>query len=200
MDQQGAKTEQQINDALSKSGLGKLADDAKKIAEQTKGELETIKQQNQTAQNELTTFKTKIQADLDGKPSKAEVTELIDGVKEKFTSSTIGGPNLIRDTGYKEGLKYFGHTGIATIGTHPFYFNGSKPILIFSNNDQTEKIIFSNRFLLEKNTDYTLNFRGFNNSALTSYDVYILGRRNGETQDFTIVNQLINGKRSINSV
>lgn len=195
MDQQGAKTEQQINDALSKSGLGKLADDAKKIAEQTKGELETIKQQNQTAQNELTTFKTKIQADLDGKPSKAEVTELIDGVKEKFTSSTIGGPNLIRDTGYKEGLKYFGHTGIATIGTHPFYFNGSKPILIFSNNDQTEKIIFSNRFLLEKNTDYTLNFRGFNNSALTSYDVYILGRRNGETQDFTIVKQLINGKK-----
>ncbi len=195
MDQQSAKTEQQINDALNKSGLGKLADDAKKIAEQAKGELETIKQQNQTAQNELTTFKTKVQADLDGKPSKAEVTELIDGVKEKFTSSTIGGPNLIRDTGYKEGLKYFGHNGIAKIGTHPYYFNGSKPILIFSNNDQTEKVISSNRFLLEKNTDYTLNFRGFNNSALTSYDVFILGRRNGETQGFTIVKQLINGKK-----
>lgn len=195
MDQQSAKTEQQINDALNKSGLGKLADDAKKIAEQAKGELETIKQQNQTAQNELTTFKTKIQADLDGKPSKAEVTELIDGVKEKFTSSTVGGPNLIRNTGYKEDLKYFSHNGIARIGTHPFYFNGSKPILIFSNNDQTEKVISSNRFLLEKNTDYTLNFRGFNNSALTSYDAFILGRRNGENQDFTIVKQLIDGKK-----
>lgn len=195
MDQQSLKTEQQINDALNKSGLGKLADDAKKIAEQAKGELETIKQQNQTAQNELTTFKTKIQADLDGKPSKAEVTELIDGVKEKFTTSTVGGPNLIRNTGYKEDLKYFSHNGIAKIGTHPFYFNGSKPILIFSNNDQTEKVISSNRFLLERNTDYTLNFRGFNNSALTSYDVFILGRRNGETQGFTIVKQLINGKK-----
>ena len=195
MDQQSAKTEQQINDALNKSGLGKLADDAKKIAEQAKGELETIKQQNQTAQNELTTFKTKIQADLDGKPSKAEVTELIDGVKEKFTSSTIGGPNLIRDTGYKEGLKYFSHDGIAKIGTHPYYFNGSKPILIFSNNDQTEKVISSNRFLLEKNTDYTLNFRGFNNSALTSYDVFILGRRNDENKDFTIAKRLIDGKK-----
>ncbi|MTS53947.1 hypothetical protein GMC94_03425 [Streptococcus parasanguinis] len=195
MDQQSAKTEQQINDALNKSGLGKLADDAKKIAEQAKGELETIKQQNQTAQNELTTFKTKIQADLDGKPSKAEVTELIDGVKEQFTSSTVEGPNLIRNTGYKEGLKYFTHNGIANIGTHPFYFNGSKPILIFSNNDQNEKIIISNRFLLEKNTDYTLNFRGFNNSALTSYDAFILGRRNGENRDFTIVKQLIDGKK-----
>lgn len=195
MDQQSLKTEQQIDDALSKSGLGKLADDAKKIAEQAKGELETIKQQNQTAQNELTTFKTKVQADLDGKPSKAEVTELIDGVKEKFTSSTVGGPNLIRNTGYKEGLKYFTHNGIANIGTHPFYFNGSKPILIFSNTDQSEKVISSNRFLLEKNTDYTLNFRGFNNSALTSYDAFILGRRNDENQDFTIIKQLIDGKK-----
>lgn len=195
MDQQSLKTEQQINDALNKSGLGKLADDAKKIAEQAKGELETIKQQNQTAKNELTTFKEKVQEDLDGKPSKAEVTELIDGVKEKFTSSTVGGPNLIRNTGYKEGLKYFTHNGIANIGTHPYYFNGSKPILVFSNNDQNEKVISSNRFLLEKNTDYTLNFRGFNNSALTSYDVFVLGRRNGETQGFTIVKQLINGKK-----
>ena len=195
MDQQSTKTEQQINDALKKSGLGKLADDAKKIAEQAKGELETIKQQNQTAQNELTTFKEKVQEDLDGKPSLKKVTELIDGVKEQFTSSTVGGPNLIRNTGYKEGLKYFTHNGIANIGTHPYFYNGSKPILIFSNNDQAEKVISSNRFLLEKNTDYTLNFRGFNNSALTSYDVFILGRRNSEGQDFTIIKQLINGKK-----
>lgn len=198
MDQQSAKTEQQINDALSKSGLGKLADDAKKIAEQAKGELETIKQQNQTAKNELTTFKEKVQADLDGKPSLSKVTELIDGVKEQFTSSTVGGPNLIRNTGYKEGLKHFTHNGIAEIRTHPFYFNDSKPILIFSNNDQGEKLIISNRFLLEKNTDYTLNFRGFNNSALTSYDVFILGRRNGENQAFTIVKKLINSKKLSN--
>ena len=195
MDQQSAKTEQQINDALSKSGLGKLADDAKKIAEQAKGELETIKQQNQTAKNELTSFKEKVQADLDGKPSLSKVTELIDGVKEQFTSSTVGGPNLIRNTGYKEGLKYFTHNGIANIRTHPYYFNGSKPILVFSNNDQGEKVISSNRFLLEKNTDYTLNFRGFNNSALTSYDAFILGRRNGENQDFTVIKQLIDGKK-----
>lgn len=97
MDQQNANTEQQINDALSKSGLGKLADDAKKIAEQAKGELETIKQQNQTAKNELTTFKEKVQADLDGKPSLSKVTELIDGVKEQFTTN-IGLRNYVLGT------------------------------------------------------------------------------------------------------
>ncbi len=130
-----------------------------------------------------------------GKADRSYVEQTVNGIKEQLTSSTIGGPNLIRDTAYKEGTKYFGSNGIAKIGNHPFYFNGSKPILIFSNNDQTEKVTNSNRFLLEKNTDYTLNFRGFNNSALTSYDVFILGRRNGETQGFTIVKQLINGKK-----
>ena len=97
VDQQSAKTEQQINDALNKSGLGKLADDAKKLAEQAKGELETIKQQNQTAKNELTTFKEKVQADLDGKPSLSKVTELIDGVKEQFTTN-IGLRNYVLGT------------------------------------------------------------------------------------------------------
>lgn len=97
MDQQSAKTEQQINDALSKSDLGKLADDAKKIVEQTKSEFEIIKQQNQTAQNELTTFKEKIQADLDGKPSLSKVTELIDGIKEQFTTN-IGLRNYVLGT------------------------------------------------------------------------------------------------------
>ena len=131
-----------------------------------------------------------------GKADRSYVEQTVAGVKEEFTSIGVnGGPNLIRDTGYKEGTKYFGSNGIAKIGNHPFYFNGSKPILIFSNNDQTEKVISSNRFLLEKNTDYTLNFRGFNNSALTSYDVFVLGRRNGETQGFTIIKQLINGKK-----
>ena len=130
-----------------------------------------------------------------GKADRSYVEQTVNGIKEQLTSSRIGGPNLIRDTAYKEGTKYFGSTGITKIGNHPFYFNGSKPILIFSNNDRTEKVISSNRFLLEKNTDYTLNFRGFNNSALTSYDVFVLGRQNGETQGFTIVKRLINGKK-----
>lgn len=130
-----------------------------------------------------------------GKADRSYVEQTVNGIKEQLTSSRIGGPNLIRDTAYKEGTKYFGSTGITKIGNHPLYFNGSKPILIFSNNDRTEKVISSNRFLLEKNTDYTLNFRGFNNSALTSYGVFVLGRRNGETQGFTIIKQLINGKK-----
>ena len=173
--------------------------DIKKLVNDFKDQTQSQFSGIQGAQSRFEQTTEKAISDLtnvaNGKADRSYVEQTVNGIKEQLTSSRIGGPNLIRDTAYKEGTKYFGSTGITKIGNHPFYFNGSKPILIFSNNDRTEKVISSNRFLLEKNTDYTLNFRGFNNSALTSYDVFVLGRRNGETQGFTIVKQLINGKK-----
>lgn len=106
--------------------------------------------------------------------------------------STSGGPNLIRNSGYKDGLKYFSGTANRfRLGTHPFYYNGSKPIAIISNNSSNEVFYQTNRFNLERNTDYVLNFRGFNNSALTSCEVFLLGRKKDETQNFTIVKHLL---------
>jgi phage minor structural protein len=106
--------------------------------------------------------------------------------------STSGGPNLIRNSGYKEGLKYFSGTANRfRLGTHPFYFNGSKPIAIIFNDSTNEVLYQTNRFDLERNTDYVLNFRGFNNSALTSCEVFVLGRKKDETQNFTIIKHLL---------
>lgn len=106
--------------------------------------------------------------------------------------STSGGPNLIRNSGYKEGLKYFSGTANRfRLGTHPFYYNGSKPIAIISNNSTNEVLYQTDRFDLERNTDYVLNFRGFNNSALTSCEVFLLGRKKDETQNFTIIKHLL---------
>lgn len=106
--------------------------------------------------------------------------------------STSGGPNLIRNSGYKDGLKYFsGTTNRFRLGTHPFYYNGKKPIAIISNNSSNEVLYQTERFDLERNTDYVLNFRGFNNSALTSCEVFLLGRKKDETQNFTIIKHLL---------
>lgn len=88
MDEQAIRTEQQISEALRKSGLGQIADDAKKMAEQAKSEIEAVKKQNQTASSELASFKEKVKNDLDNKPSLIKVTELVDGVKEQFTNIT----------------------------------------------------------------------------------------------------------------
>ena len=106
--------------------------------------------------------------------------------------STTGGPNLIRNSGYKDGLKYFfGTANRFKLGTHPFYYNGSKPIAIIFNNSSNEVLFQTNRFDLERNTDYVLNFRGFNNSALTSCEVFVLGRKKDETQNYTVIKHLL---------
>lgn len=106
--------------------------------------------------------------------------------------STSGGPNLIRNSGYKEGLKYFSGTANRfRLGTHPFYYNGKKPIAIISNGSTNEVLYQTERFDLERNTDYVLNFRGFNNSALTSCEVFLLGRKKDETQNYTVIKHLL---------
>ena len=106
--------------------------------------------------------------------------------------STMGGPNLIRNSGYKDGLKYFfGTANRFRLGTHPFYYNGSKPIAIIFNDSTNEVLYQTNRFDLERNTDYVLNFRGFNNSALTSCEVFVLGRKKDETQNYTVIKHLL---------
>lgn len=106
--------------------------------------------------------------------------------------STTGGPNLIRNSGYKDGLKYFSGTANRfRLGTHPFYYNGSKPIAIIFNDSTNEVLYQTDRFDLERNTDYVLNFRGFNNSSLTSCEVFVLGRKKDETQNYTVIKHLL---------
>lgn len=133
----------------------------------------------------------------DSKADRAYVEQTAEGLKEQFSSFTFsGGPNLIRNSGYKDGLKYFsGTSNRFRLGTHPFYYNGSKPIAIISNNSTNEVLYQTDRFDLERNTDYVLNFRGFNNSALTSCEVFLLGRKKDETQNYTIIKHLLKPTR-----
>lgn len=129
----------------------------------------------------------------DGKADRAYVEQTAEGLREQFSSFTFsGGPNLIRNSGYKDGLKYFyGTANRFRLGTHPFYYNGSKPIAVIFNDSTNEVLYQTNRFDLERNTDYVLNFRGFNNSALTSCEVFVLGRKKDETQNYTVIKHLL---------
>lgn len=129
----------------------------------------------------------------DGKADRSYVEQTAKGLKEQFSSFTFsGGPNLIRNSGYKDGLKYFSGTANRfRLGTHPFYYNGSKPIAIIFNYSTNEVLYQTDRFDLERNTDYVLNFRGFNNSALTSCEVFLLGRKKDETQNYTVIKHLL---------
>ena len=107
-----------------------------------------------------------------------------------------GGPNLVKNSDFKNGTHEWASTqNLGRLVKHGFYHNSQKDLMRLSNSTQSENFLYSPRFELERNTDYVLNFRGFNNSALVSYDVFILGRKKGETNGFTIINQVIKSKK-----
>ena len=107
-----------------------------------------------------------------------------------------GGPNLVKNSDFKDGIRAWNSSqNVAKLVKHSFYHNGQKDLMRLSNATKNENFLYSHRFNLERNTDYVLNFRGFNNSALASYDVYILGRRAGESNGFTIIKQVVSSKK-----
>lgn len=109
---------------------------------------------------------------------------------------SVSGPNLIKNSDFKNGTNEWASTqNLGRLVKHGFYRNGQKDLMRLSNATKNENFLYSARFDLERNTDYVLNFRGFNNSALVSYDVFILGRRAGETNGFTIAKQVVSSKK-----
>ncbi|VPC86034.1 PblB [Streptococcus pneumoniae] len=109
---------------------------------------------------------------------------------------SVSGPNLIKNSDFKNATNEWGSTqNLGKLVKHSFYHNGQKDLMRLSNATKNENFLYSHRFNLERNTDYVLNFRGFNNSALASYDVYILGRRAGESDGFTIVKKVVSSKK-----
>ena len=107
-----------------------------------------------------------------------------------------GGPNLVKNSDFKDGTNEWASTqNLGRLVKHGFYHNSQKDLMRLSNSTQSENFLYSPRFELERNTDYMLNFRGFNNSSLVSYDVFILGRRAGESNGFTIIKQVVSSKK-----
>ena len=109
---------------------------------------------------------------------------------------SVSGPNLIKNSDFKNGTNEWTSTqNFGRLVKHGFYHNSQKDLMRLSNSTQSDIFLNSPRFELERNTDYVLNFRGFNNGALVSYDVFILGRKAGETSDFSIAKKVIDSKK-----
>lgn len=86
----------------------------------------------------------------------------------------------------------------AEYSTHPFYYNSAYKMYIIKNTATSEKTLGMNRFKVERNTDYTLYFKGFNNSAITHMDVWFLKRVSGSTKDFDSA-QILVGSRKLSA-
>ncbi|MGK4058187.1 hypothetical protein AB0Y04_00440 [Loigolactobacillus coryniformis] len=154
----------------------------------TQGELELtasgFKTQISNVEDGLTKQYTQLQQTLNGVQTTAnnavtqsQYTQLSD----QFTTTiaNVGAPNLVSMIGW---------TNVNTT-THAYY-TGNQPLYKIDNASKSFQPIMarSSRFAIKANTTYTLSFFGFGTSNARPINVYVLGRKSGETEDFTQIN------------
>ena len=94
--------------------------------------------------------------------------------------STVGGPNMLRNSRADDGLKYWTEAnGRLNFTAHSFYFNGQKRMFEL----RPGAVVKSPRFIVKRNTDYTLNILGFDNNS-KYFNVYISKRVKGSNLDY----------------
>lgn len=135
---------------------------------------------------------------LSGRVATAEnnITATANELSSKITSIEgqipSGEMNLVEYGRPVDGYSPFNN---AEYATHSFYYNSAYKMYIIKTTATSEKTFGMNRFKVERNTDYTLYFKGFNNSAITNMDVWFLKRVNGSTKDYDSAQMLVSGRK-----
>lgn len=96
----------------------------------------------------------------------------------KYSSS--GGPNMLRNSRADDGLAYWSEAdGRLSFTAHEYYLNGQKRMFLLSN----DAVVKSPRFIVKRNTTYTLNLTAFD--ANTKYfSIVFRKRKKGSTSDY----------------
>ena len=104
--------------------------------------------------------------------------------------ANVGGPNMLRNSRADDGLKYWSEAnGRLGFTSHPFYFNGQKRMFEL----RPGAVVKSPRFIIKRNTDYTLNILGFDNNS-KYFRVYVCKRVKGSAADFQQRLLIFNGQ------
>ena len=104
--------------------------------------------------------------------------------------SSVGGPNMLRNSRADDGLKYWTEdNGRLGFTSHGYYFNGQKRMFEL----RPGAVVKSPRFIVKRNTDYTLNILGFDNNS-KYFRVYISKRVKGSDSDYQQRILIFNGQ------
>ena len=118
-----------------------------------------------------------------------ELSSKITSVEGKIPSGEM---NLVE---YGRPADSYSPYASAEYATHPFYYNGAFKMYIIKNTTTSEKILGMNRFKVERNTDYTLYFKGFNNGNTSNMDVWFLKRVSGSGNDYDSAQILVSARK-----
>lgn len=107
-------------------------------------------------------------------------------------SVSVGGENLIRNSAFPDNLDGWGYwlatqpNSNLSVSSHSLYYNGSKPLFLLSTTTTTTPSA-TLRFSVKRNTNYSLNISILAGGNLKGMDIYFLGRKSNETEDFSKV-------------
>ena len=104
--------------------------------------------------------------------------------------ANVGGPNMLRNSRADDGLKYWTEAnGRLGFTSHGYYFNGQKRMFELKPG----AVVKSPRFIIKRNTDYTLNILGFDNNS-KYFRVYVCKRVKGSGSDYQQRLLIFNGQ------
>ncbi|MEK1430242.1 hypothetical protein HCY91_07605 [Limosilactobacillus fermentum] len=113
----------------------------------------------------------------------------IDSVNGKLDNMVLGNRNLIRNSGFPQDTKgWWGANFSVTtfsVTTSSHYYEGTKNLFVINNANANEHTASSPYFPVKRNTTYVFSFKGFQSQNVSSYDVFFLGRKHGETDAWT---------------
>ena len=114
-------------------------------------------------------------------------------VNNKVDNLKAGGDNLIRNG---DANAYNATPWENTnFGKHEFYYNGTKNMFVITTSAKTELTSGSNWFPIKAGQQYTLYFNGFMSNNVSSYDVWLLGKKAGADGSWTNSFNVIGGER-----
>lgn len=180
--------------------IAQIKVDAKKLSTSLSGKVDNSTYANfVSATNSVLNTKL-VASDLKGYAKTTDVQATANGLQVNINSLSgkldnlvIGNRNLVRNSGFPKNTDYW-FNGLI-VAKHDFYYSNTKPLFCLKTNSSNEKLISSARFSLKRNTDYVVSFKGFASVNVSSYDVFILARKYGETNDYSTVRHLVDAKR-----
>ena len=147
--------------------------------------------QAKVSQSEFNTLSGRVTTAENNITAKAnELSSKITSVEGKIPSGEM---NLVEYGRPADGYSPYSN---AQYTTHSFYYNGAYKMYILRNTNTSKIFLNLNRFKIERNTDYTLYFKGFNNALLDTAEVYFLKRKKGSTSEYDEPQRLLKRKLS----
>ena len=211
------EAKRKAEEALQRVGANTLlAQEAKQISEQARQQMDSkFAEYKQSVDGRFTSLSSR----LDGKANlvdfqrvqeKSNLYERIIGSSESDIAekvarmtltnqlfqvevgkySNVGGPNMLRNSRADDGLKYWTEAnGRLGFTAHVYYFNGQKRMFEL----RPGAVVKSPRFIVKRNTDYTLNILGFDNNS-KYFRVYVSKRVKGYVSDYQQRLLIFNGQ------